>query len=271
MLWARLIRGSISSPKAVTLRRASALTVLAWVAGCRKLIRTELSGSSLTSASVGAWTSRTTSAPLKSSPASAAIFAPASSYARSEKVALAPAPAWTQTSSPAWTSLPAVSGTRATRRSPGSVSLGTATFTPRECTVSWEPEAENWLLWARTPGHDAYWHYRDSFFSAIVPPAGRLTLEVRSGEGRVARDLAERGHRVVGIDTSPTLVRHAAEADDRGRYLVAAAEALPFAAASFDLVVAYNALMDVDDLEASVREAARVLEPGGRLSVSVTP
>ena len=136
--------------------------------------------------------------------------------------------------------------------------------------MSWEPEAENWLLWARTPGHDAYWHYRDSFFSAIVPPAGRLTLEVRSGEGRVARDLAERGHRVVGIDTSPTLVRHAAEADDRGRYLVAAAEALPFAAASFDLVVAYNALMDVDDLEASVREAARVLEPGGRLSVSVT-
>ena len=136
--------------------------------------------------------------------------------------------------------------------------------------MSWEPEAENWLLWARTPGHDAYWHYRDSFFSAIVPPAGRLTLEVGSGEGRVARDLAERGHRVVGIDTSPTLVRHAAEADDRGRYLVAAAEALPFAAASFDLVVAYNALMDVDDLEASIREAARVLEPGGRLSVSVT-
>jgi len=136
--------------------------------------------------------------------------------------------------------------------------------------VSWEPEAENWLRWARTPGHDPYWHYRDSFFGSIVPPPAKLTLDLGTGEGRVARDLAQRGHRVVGIDSSRTLVRHAREADAGGRYLVAAAEALPFENGRFDLVVAYNALMDVEDLDAAVREAARVLEPGGRLCVSVT-
>jgi SAM-dependent methyltransferase len=136
--------------------------------------------------------------------------------------------------------------------------------------VSWEREAENWLRWARTPGHDAYWHYRESFFDAIVPAPGRLTLEVGAGEGRVARDLADRGHHVVGIDSSRTLTRHAQEADGRGRYLAAAAEALPFEDAGFDLVVAYNALMDLEDLELAIAEAARVLAPGGRLCVSVT-
>jgi SAM-dependent methyltransferase len=136
--------------------------------------------------------------------------------------------------------------------------------------VSWEPEAENWLLWARTPGHDAYWHYRDSFFDGIVPAPRGLTLDLGTGEGRVARDLVKRGHRVIGIDSSRTLARHARDADDRSDYLVAAAEALPFAGGSFHLVVAYNALMDVEDLSLSVEEATRVLAAGGRLCVSVT-
>ena len=77
----------------------------------------------------------------------------------------------------------------------------------------WEPEAENWVRWARTPGHDAYWYYRDSFFDLIVPAPGRRTLEIGCGEGRVARDLAARGHRVTAIDTAHTLLRHAREDD----------------------------------------------------------
>jgi SAM-dependent methyltransferase len=126
------------------------------------------------------------------------------------------------------------------------------------------------LRWARTPGHDAYWHYREAFFHAIVPAPGRRTLEVGCGEGRVARDLTARGHRVVGVDTSPTLVAHAAAADPHGRYLVADAAALPFKDGSFDLVVAYNSLMDVDDMPAAVVEADRVLQPGRPLCVCVT-
>ena len=35
-------------------------------------------------------------------------------------------------------------------------------------------------------------------------------------------------------------------------------------------MVAYNSLMDVDDMPAAVHEASRVLEPGGRLGVCVT-
>jgi SAM-dependent methyltransferase len=41
-------------------------------------------------------------------------------------------------------------------------------------------------------------------------------------------------------------------------------------AGSFDVVIAYNSLMDVDDMPGVVREAGRVLEPGGRFCICVT-
>ena len=136
-------------------------------------------------------------------------------------------------------------------------------------TVGWEPYAQEFIAWARTPRHDGYWSFRHAFFE-LVPPAGTRTLEIGCGEGRVARDLGARGHRVVGVEPSPTLRRAAAEADPDGEYVDSVAEALPFAGESFDLVVAYNSLMDVDDMPRAVREAARVLERDGRLCACVT-
>src|SRR6478736_6403733 len=75
--------------------------------------------------------------------------------------------------------------------------------------MGFEERAEGWLAWAGTPGHDAYWRYRDAFF-ALVPEPGAATLEVGCGEGRVARDLVARGHRMTGLDLSPTLLGAAA-------------------------------------------------------------
>jgi len=132
--------------------------------------------------------------------------------------------------------------------------------------ADWEREARNWIAWARTPGHDSYWAFSPAFFE-IVPAPGRATLEIGCGEGRVARDLARRGHRVSGIDASPTLIEAAREADPDGDYRVADAGALPFDAGTFDLVVAYNSLMDIEDMAGAVREAARVLTDGGCLCI----
>lgn len=132
----------------------------------------------------------------------------------------------------------------------------------------WEREAERWIAWARTPGHDVYDLYRDAFFE-LVPDPGRATLEIGCGEGRVSRDLAARGHRVTGLDAAPSMVRAAQLADPAGEYVLGDAARLPFADRSFDLVVAYNSLMDVEDMPAAVREAARVLEPGARLCACV--
>jgi len=86
----------------------------------------------------------------------------------------------------------------------------------------------------------------------------------------VGRDLVGRGHRVVGVDASPTLIAAAADAQPEAPHVLGDAHRLPFADGSFDLVVAYNCLMDVDDMPGVVGEAARVLRSGGRLCASIT-
>jgi ubiquinone/menaquinone biosynthesis C-methylase UbiE len=134
--------------------------------------------------------------------------------------------------------------------------------------VTWSEQAENWILWARAED-DSYWDYRDSFFE-LVPSAGERTLEVGCGEGRVTRDLRDRGHRVVAVDAVPALVEAAQEVDSEGEYVVADAADLPFEDESFDLAVAYNSLMDMDDLDGAVRELWRTLRPGSRLCACVT-
>jgi SAM-dependent methyltransferase len=134
---------------------------------------------------------------------------------------------------------------------------------------NWEDEAENWVRWARTPGHDAYWSYAANFFDEVLPHSEGKTLEVGCGEGRVSRDLRDRGHEVVAVDASPTLVTHAASADAHSQYLSAAAERLPFPASTFSLAVAYNSLQNVNDLPRSVQEIGRVLEPSGQFCLCI--
>ena len=133
----------------------------------------------------------------------------------------------------------------------------------------WERQASNWATWARKADFDSYWTYAATFFD-LVPPAGERTLEVGCGEGRVSRDLKSRGHRVVAVDASPTLIGMAYDADASIAYARCDAAALPFRDQSFDLAVFYNSLMDFDDMEASIAEAGRVLRPGGALCASIT-
>lgn len=78
---------------------------------------------------------------------------------------------------------------------------------------AWDRHAEAWARWTRVPGHDVYHELLNwPAFRTLVPPAGRRTLDVGCGEGRAGRQLSAGGHRVAGIDSSPTLVRLAREA-----------------------------------------------------------
>jgi SAM-dependent methyltransferase len=132
----------------------------------------------------------------------------------------------------------------------------------------WEGAASDWIDWARAPGHDAFWAFRDSFRS-FLPPPGQATLDLGCGEGRVARELTALGHTVTATDVAPSLLEAAREAGSARSYVLADAAALPFRDGAFDRVVAYNMLMDVPDMPASVAEAGRVLAPGGTLTVSI--
>jgi len=134
---------------------------------------------------------------------------------------------------------------------------------------AWEAHASDWITWVRKPGHDSYDRYHRDQFLPLVRAPGRGTLDVGCGEGRLTRHLASLGHRVVGIDASPSLVAAARELAPEMELHVANAAALPFDDASFDLVVSFMCLHDVDDLDGAVREIARVLEPGGVACLAV--
>ncbi len=139
-----------------------------------------------------------------------------------------------------------------------------------ELSDFWEGQAERWVRWAREPGHDSYWRFHRDRFLELLPPPGRLTVDVGCGEGRLARDLKELGHTVVAIDRAPTMVAHAREADPELDVREADAAALPLDDGAADLVVSFMSLMNTDDLDGAVAEAARVLAPGGRYCAAIT-
>src|SRR4051794_40591712 len=112
---------------------------------------------------------------------------------------------------------------------------------------AWEAHAAEFAAWVRRPGHDSYDRFHRDQFLDLVPPAGRLTVDVGCGEGRLARDLRARGHTVVAVDASPTLVALAREAEPAMDVRLADAAALPLADGAADLVVAFMSLHDMDD------------------------
>lgn len=134
----------------------------------------------------------------------------------------------------------------------------------------WERQAEAWVRWAREPGHDTYWRFHRDRFLDLLPPPGRLTVDVGCGEGRLARDLKSLGHSVLAVDRSPTMVLHARQADPALDVREGDAAALPLDDGEADLVVSFMSLMNTDDLGSAVREAARVLADDGRYCIAIT-
>jgi SAM-dependent methyltransferase len=134
----------------------------------------------------------------------------------------------------------------------------------------WEANAEDWIRWARTPEVDHYfWRFCLPSLLRLLPPPRRQTVEVGSGEGRVCRELRALGHRVVGVEPSPTLARASRVADPTIEVIEAPMTAIPMPDDHADLVVSSMALMNVEDLPAAVREMGRILQPGGALVFSM--
>jgi demethylmenaquinone methyltransferase/2-methoxy-6-polyprenyl-1,4-benzoquinol methylase len=99
---------------------------------------------------------------------------------------------------------------------------------------------------------------------ALAGAPGPRLADIGGGTGNYALALRAEGWEPLVIDRSPAMLALAAA---KGLPVVEAdAQLLPFANASFDAVVLVSMLHHVDDPGAALREAARVLRPGGRLA-----
>jgi SAM-dependent methyltransferase len=93
-------------------------------------------------------------------------------------------------------------------------------------------------------------------------------LDAACGTGRYSAWLADRGHRVVGVDSSPAMLARARDKLPQCEFRDGDLEALPLDADAVDIVVCALALVHLPALDRAAAELARVVRPGGRVIVS---
>jgi SAM-dependent methyltransferase len=107
------------------------------------------------------------------------------------------------------------------------------------------------------------------YAQAVQYCAGKDVLEVGCGSGHGLGYIGAKARRLVAGDYTHRLLKIAGERYGMAFPLVRLdAEGLPFAASSFDVVVLHEAIYYLEMPERFIREARRVLRPGGRLVVS---
>jgi demethylmenaquinone methyltransferase / 2-methoxy-6-polyprenyl-1,4-benzoquinol methylase len=119
-------------------------------------------------------------------------------------------------------------------------------------------------------GQNGRW--RRAMISRIEPAPGQTVLDVASGTAGVALGLARSGATVVGVDLTEQMLRQGqrnvtdARMGHRIRLVAGRAEQLPFEDAAFDALTFTYLFRYVVDPEATLRELARVVKPGGRVA-----
>jgi len=166
-------------------------------------------------------------------------------------------------------------------------------------------DSDQRLVNERFDSHARDWdelYKKDDLFSVIIRnrhdravgwidnlelPAGSRVLEIGPGAGLMTAALARRGFRVTGADSVPRMIEIArrrteqavaSQANDadqrettaRACLMLADANRLPFAAATFSLVVALGVVPWLNSAQVAVGEMARVLQPCGYLLLNAS-
>jgi ubiquinone/menaquinone biosynthesis C-methylase UbiE len=114
----------------------------------------------------------------------------------------------------------------------------------------------------------------DSLWRLLELQPGSRVLDLACGHGRIASRLAQRGARVTGLDATPLfldLARGRAAADGLSiEYVEGDMRRLPWGDESFDRVINWFTsfgYFDDEDNRLVLREARRMLRPGGQLLI----
>ena len=140
-------------------------------------------------------------------------------------------------------------------------------------TRSWNAMGEEWLTLAQT-GESRIRFIMPHMLRYMGDVRGLRILDLGCGEGGYARKLAAAGARVTAVDCSESAICYAQEQAQREGHEIAhhlrnSNDLFGLADSSFDAVLCSMMLMDVEDLDGTLREIVRVLKPGGRVFVSM--
>ena len=116
------------------------------------------------------------------------------------------------------------------------------------------------------PFADRGWRTLARRFTEMVAPSGPIDLlDVGCGTGQSLQIYQQHCRGYIGIDLSSAAVRYARQTHPGRNWLVADAVQLPFAGGTFDVVAFSSVLHHIPDCRPALREAVRVLRPGGRV------
>lgn len=116
-----------------------------------------------------------------------------------------------------------------------------------------------------TAGMHHRWRERAVDLARIGP--GSRALDVATGTGDLAVELAARGASVIGMDFAPAMLEVAREKAPRIEFEEGDALALRYADCEFDAVTVGFGARNFGDLDRGLREMTRVTRPGGRVVV----
>lgn len=138
--------------------------------------------------------------------------------------------------------------------------MGSATIQGR----LWGARAQDWSAHVEQVGLPLF----GATLDAARVTAGTRLLDAGCGAGLLALLASFRGAVVTALDASPSLLAIARQRLPAAEVREGDLEALPFADASFDAVVAVNSVFFAADMAAAMRELVRVARRGGRVVIT---